>query len=176
MLPTTLEQLDALRAECRAMVTRRAGISAGAAVLPIPGLDLGTDLALLIELLPAINRKFGLAAEQVRGLDPQLQRLILLGATSLGNNLIGQLITRQLVTQALKGIGVRIGTRTAARLVPVLGQAVAASVSFGAMKLLGNAHVEDCYRVARDALLAQGLERGELIEAQAEPATLPQSR
>lgn len=168
MLPTTLEQLDALRAECRAMVTRRAGISAGAAVLPIPGLDLGTDLALLIELLPAISRKFGLGAEQVQGLDPQLQRLVLLGATSLGNNMIGQRITRQLVTQALKGLGVRLSTRTAARLIPLLGQAVAASVSFGAMKLLGNAHVEDCYRVAKQALLAQGLEHGQLIEGRAE--------
>jgi len=153
MLPRTLEELDALRDECRAMVTRRAGLSAGAAVLPIPGLDLGADIALLVELIPAINQKFGLSAEQVRGLDPKIQRIVLITATSLGNNLIGKLVTRQLVMQALKSIGVRVTTRTAARFVPILGQALAASISFGAMKLLGNAHVEDCYRVAKQALL-----------------------
>lgn len=155
MLPRTLEELDTLRDECKAMVTKRAGLSAGAAVLPIPGLDLGADIALLVELLPAINQKFGLGAEQVRGLDPKLQRIVLVGATSLGNNLIGKLVTRQLVMQALKSIGVRVTTRTAARFVPILGQALAASISFGAMKLLGNAHVEDCYKVARQALLAR---------------------
>lgn len=155
MLPRTLEELDTLRDECKAMVTKRAGLSAGAAVLPIPGLDLGADIALLVELLPAINQKFGLGAEQVRGLDPKLQGIVLVAATSLGNNLIGKLVTRQLVMQALKSIGVRVTTRTAARFVPILGQALAASISFGAMKLLGNAHVEDCYKVARQALLAR---------------------
>ncbi|MBI3146728.1 MAG: hypothetical protein HYZ18_16030 [Pseudogulbenkiania sp.] len=34
--------------------------------------------------------------------------------------------------------------------------ALAASVSFGAMKLVGNAHMEDCYQVARHALLVAG--------------------
>jgi len=100
MLPQTLEQLDALRAECKAMVTKRAGLSAGAAVLPIPGLDLGADIALLVELIPAINQKFGLAPEQIEGLDPKLKRVILIGATSVGNNLIGKWVTKQLVMRS----------------------------------------------------------------------------
>lgn len=164
MLPRTLEELDALRDECKAMVTKRAGLSAGAAVLPIPGLDLGTDIALLIELIPAINQKFGLGAEQVRGLDPKLQRIVLVGATSLGNNLIGKWVTQQLVMQMLQRLGIRVATKTAAKFVPILGQALAASISFGAMKLLGNAHVEDCYKVARQALLAQEPEQIRVIE------------
>ncbi len=40
----TLEELEQVRRECRKMVTRRAGLSAGAAVIPIPGLDIGTDV------------------------------------------------------------------------------------------------------------------------------------
>lgn len=164
MLPQTLEQLDALRDECKAMVTKRAGLSAGAAVLPIPGLDLGTDIALLIELIPAINQKFGLGPQQVQGLDPKIQRIILVGATSLGNNLIGKWVTQQLVMQMLQRLGIRVATKTAAKFVPILGQALAASISFGTMKLLGNAHVEDCYKVARQALLAQSPEQVRVIE------------
>jgi hypothetical protein len=164
MLPRTLEELDALRDECKAMVTKRAGLSAGAAVLPIPGLDLGTDIALLVELIPAINRKFGLGPDQVQGLDPKVQRIILVGATSLGNNLIGKWVTQQLVMQMLQRLGIRVASKTAAKFVPILGQALAASISFGAMKLLGNAHVDDCYTVARQALLAQEPEQGRVIE------------
>ncbi|MBV2133980.1 hypothetical protein KRX52_14460 [Pseudomonas sp. MAP12] len=164
MLPHSLEQLDALRDECKAMVTRRAGLSAGAAVLPIPGLDLGADVSLLIEMIPAINKKFGLNPDQIEGLDPQIKRVILIGATSIGNNLIGKWVTRQLVMQALKRVGIRVTTKTVARFVPILGQALAASISFGAMKLLGNAHVDDCYAVAKKALLAQAPEQVRVIE------------
>jgi hypothetical protein len=31
-----------------------------------------------------------------------------------------------------------------------VGSGIAAGISFGAMKLVGNAHIEDCYRIARD--------------------------
>ena len=160
MLPPTLEQLDALRDECKAMVTKRAGLSAGAAVLPIPGLDLGADVSLLIEMIPAINKKFGLSPDQIEGLDPQVKRVILIGATSLGNNLIGKWVTQQLVMQLLQRLGIRVATKSVAKFVPFLGQALAASISFGAMKMLGNAHVDDCYAVAKKALLAQ--EPGEI--------------
>ena len=49
-------------------------------------------------------------------------------------------------------MGVRIATASVARYVPVLGSAIAATISFGAMKLAGNAHVDDCYRTARTLL------------------------
>lgn len=168
MLPRTLEELEALRAECKAMVTKRAGLSAGAAVLPIPGLDLGTDLSLLIEMLPAINRKFGLTPEQIDGLDPQTKQIIFVAATSLGNTLIGRWVTQQLVMQMLQRLGVRVATKTMAKFVPFIGQALAASISFGAMKMLGNAHVDDCFAVARQALLAQNPEQIRVIEVTAD--------
>lgn len=164
MLPRTLEELDALRDECKAMVTKRAGLSAGAAVLPIPGLDLGADVALLIELIPAINQKFGLSPHQIEGLDPKIKRIILIGATSLGNNLIGKWVTQQLVMQMLQRLGIRVATKSVAKFVPFLGQALAASISFGAMKLLGNAHVDDCYAVAKKALGVQSAEQIRVIE------------
>jgi hypothetical protein len=41
----------------------------------------------------------------------------------------------------------RITAKTAARFVPVAGQALAAGVSFSAMKLVGEYHVRDCRRV-----------------------------
>lgn len=154
MLPQTLEELEALRAECKSMVTKRAGLSAGAAVVPIPGIDLGADMTLLMEMIPAINQKFGLNPDQIEGLDPKVKRIILIGATSLGSTFVGKWVTKELVVQLLKTMGVRVTTKSVAKFVPFLGQAVAASISFGAMKMLGNAHVEDCYKVAKKALLS----------------------
>jgi hypothetical protein len=36
-------------------------------------------------------------------------------------------------------------------VVPIVGSALAATLSFTAMKMLGDAHVEECYRLAIEA-------------------------
>ena len=50
--------------------------------------------------------------------------------------------------QLLKTVGVRLSAKQAAKYVPFAGQAIAASLSFAAIKRLGDRHVEDCVRVA----------------------------
>jgi uncharacterized protein (DUF697 family) len=153
MPPRTLEELNALRDECKSMVTKRAGLSAGAAVIPIPGIDIGADVSLLVEMIPAINRKFGLTPEQIDGLDPQIKKIMLVAISSMGSELIGKLVTQKLVMQLLKRVGIRMATKSVARFIPILGQALAASISFGAMRMVGNSHVDDCYEVAKKFML-----------------------
>ncbi len=154
MPPRTLDELNAARDECKAMVTRRAGLSAGAAVIPIPGIDIGADVSLLVEMIPAINAKFGLTPDQINGLDPQVQKIMLVAISSIGSELVGRLVTQKLVMQVLKRVGVRVATKSVTRFVPIVGQVLAASISFGAMRMLGNSHVDDCYEVAKKFLLA----------------------
>jgi uncharacterized protein (DUF697 family) len=153
MPPRTLEELNALRDECKSMVTKRAGLSAGAAVIPIPGIDIGADVSLLVEMIPAINRKFGLTPEQIDRLDPQIKKIMLVAISSMGSELIGKLVTQKLVMQLLKRVGIRMATKSVARFIPILGQALAASISFGAMRMVGNSHVDDCYEVAKKFML-----------------------
>lgn len=157
-LPRTVEELDQLRSECKTLVTKRAGISAGAAVVPILGLDLGADFLLLNEMMQTINRRFGLSAEQIERLDPQLKRVVLVAATSIGSEIVGKIISRQILMRVLQRIGVRVAGKSALRFIPVLGQAVAASMSFGAMKMVGDAHVDDCYAVALQTLTVSATE------------------
>src|SRR5690606_1583065 len=76
------------------------------------------------------------------------KELILVSVTSVGSQAIGKVVTAELVKNLLKRIGVRITLKSAAKWVPFIGQAAAATISFGAMRLVGNRHVEDCYRVA----------------------------
>ena len=148
-----LEQLDTIRDDCRRLVLRRASLSAGVAVVPLPGLDVGTDIAILLKLLPRINERFGLTPQQIEALDPETKRVVLMFVGSVGSTLVGRLITRDLVMKVLMKMGVRVTTKGIVKFVPLIGQAVSASISFGAMKILGDRHVDDCYRVARQALL-----------------------
>ena len=145
------------------MVTTRAGLSGAAAVIPVPGADVGADITLLIEMIPNINRKFGLSAEQIDDLDPKIKQLIFVTVTSIGSQMIGKAITKQLIVQVLKRIGIRIAAKSIAKWIPILGQAVAATISFGAMKLVGNSHVDDCYHVALKAIEAKEELAGELV-------------
>lgn len=151
----TLEELEIIRMECRKMVTRRAGISAGAAVIPIPGLDVGTDVSLLMSLLPAINEKFGLTPEQIDKLHPDRKKYTLLAITGIGSRVIGSTLSRKIVSALLKKVGIKIAAKTTLRYVPIIGQAAAAGLSFSAMKLLGNAHIDDCYHVIKEVLASE---------------------
>ena len=150
-----LAGLDAIRDDCRRLVTRRATMSAGAAVIPLPGLDVGTDIAILLKLLPEINERFGLTPAQIDGLDAETKRVVMMFVGSVGSAVIGRLVTRDLVVRVLLKMGVRVTTKGVVKFVPLLGQALSASISYGAMKLLGNRHIDDCYEVARRTLLRQ---------------------
>jgi uncharacterized protein (DUF697 family) len=155
MLPNSIEELDKLRAECRSMVTGRASLSAGASVVPIPGADIATDIGLLLEMIPIINRKFGLSPEEIDQFDPKVKVLILAAITSIGSGMVGKYVTKQLIVQVLKRVGIRVATKSVVKYIPLLGSVLSASISFGAMKILGDSHVDDCYEVAKQIILGQ---------------------
>jgi len=145
---TRLEDLERVRAESRSLVTRRSLMSAGAAVVPIPGVDLVADVGLLTTLLPKISEMFQLDHEQVQKLEPHLAQQVLVMASSMGNNVIGRMVTKRVVAALLRRVGARVAAGSLAKYVPFVGSAFAATISFGAMKLVGNSHVDDCYKTA----------------------------
>lgn len=155
-LPRNPAELDAVAARCRSMVTRRALASAGAVLVPLPGLDLAADVALLTELIPAINREFGLTPDQIERLSPRVKALLYKAIVAFGGAMVGRVITRELILRALAAVGMRITTKTAARLVPIAGQAVAAGLSYTAMRFVGTSHIRDCRRVIEAVLAEQG--------------------
>lgn len=146
-LPRGAAELDAVVKRARKMVTRRALASAGAVLVPLPGADIAADVALLTQLIPAINREFGLTPDQIEQLNPTIKVLVYKAIVTFGGAMVGRLITRDLILQALVKVGMRVTTKTAARLVPVAGQAVSATLSFSAMRLVGESHIRDCRRV-----------------------------
>ncbi len=152
MLPGSIEELDRLRASCKAMVRRRAATSGGMALIPIPGVDIAGDIGMLLELIPAINRKFGLTPEQIEELDPRHKLLIYAMLKKVGSDLAGRAITRKLAVAALQKVGIRLATRQVLKYIPFAGQAAAVALSVTAMMYLGNSHVDACYEIAKGAL------------------------
>ncbi len=154
MIDTT-DGLESVSAECRKLVTRRSLAAAAAAVVPIPGADLAADIGLLANLLPTISAKFGLDHDQVRKLDPHVAQQVLVVAASLENNVIGRTVSRSFVVALLRRVGVRIAAGSVVKFVPILGSALAATISFGAMKLVGDAHIRDCHETIRTLIAAR---------------------
>ncbi len=153
MLPSTRNELEEIRKKCLRLSRRRALLSAAATVVPIPFTDIATDIVLLRTIIPGITERFGLAKEQVDGYDPQVAVFIYDAAKRLGANLIGRYLTKELVLQILRRIGMRrLTTKEAARYVPVIGQAIAAGLSYATMTLIIRAHINQCYSVAEAAM------------------------
>ena len=152
MLPKSLTELEKIRASCKAMVRRRAATSGGMALIPIPGVDLAGDVGLLLQLIPAINEKFGLTPEQIDELDPRHKVLIYAMLKKVGSDLAGRAITRQLAVAALKKVSMRLATKQVLKYIPFAGQAAAVALSVTAMMYLGNSHIDACYEIARGSI------------------------
>lgn len=153
VVPDTPKEVEAVVRQCRRMVNKRALVAAGVAVVPIPGVDWITDVAVLLKLIPEINRAFGLTPEQVERLAPD-RRLVVYKTISAGSGmLVGRLVTRDLIVKLLKLVGVRLSTQQAAKYVPIAGQAVSAVLTFSSLKYVCEQHIQQCVAVSRQLML-----------------------
>jgi uncharacterized protein (DUF697 family) len=149
LVPTTPREIDAVVARCRRLVARRALVAAGVSVVPLPGADWVTDVAVLLELIPRINAEFGLTPEQVARLAPERRVVVYKAISAGGGLLIGKVVTRDLVLRALRIVGVRLTTQQVAKFVPLAGQAVSAVLTYSALRVVCEQHIRQCCEVAR---------------------------
>jgi uncharacterized protein (DUF697 family) len=144
---------EAIAERCRKFVKQRALVAAGVAMVPVPGLDWLTDIGVLVQVLPEINRAFGLTPQQIEQLAPD-RKLVVYKALSAGSSMVvGRIVTRELVIQLLKTVGVRLTTQQAAKFVPLAGQAVSAMLTYGALRYVCEQHIRQCQAVARQLAL-----------------------
>lgn len=137
----------------RKLLHKRAVVAAAASAVPVPGLDWAVDAAMLSRLIPEINKEFGLTPQQLDQLDPKKRDQVQKAVTIVGSVLIGKFISRDLILKAATKIGMRLTTKQLAKYVPFAGQIVAATVGYAAIRYLGEEHMKDCIRVARQAQL-----------------------
>jgi hypothetical protein len=154
VVPASEREIDAVVRHCRRLVSRRAAVAAGVAAVPIPGVDWVTDVAVLMQLIPDINHAFGLTPEQVARLSPD-RRVVVYKAISAGSSLlVGKLVTRELIVQALRFVGVRLTAQQAAKFVPIAGQAVSAALTYSSLRYVCEQHIRQCVAVSKQLMLA----------------------
>lgn len=148
LIPGNEEAVSAVSERCRRMVRKRAVMAAGFSAVPLPGLDVISDMSLFTGLVDEVNAQFGLSEQQLGRLQPKYRMLAYEAAIGVGGMMVGRLVTRELLLRLFKKVGVRIASKTAAKLVPVAGSVVSAAIGFAVFKKLGYQHVEACARVA----------------------------
>jgi len=153
VVPDTPNEIEAVVRQCRRLVNKRALLAAGVAVVPIPGVDWVTDVAVLLRVIPEINRAFGLTPEQVERLAPDRRLAVYKAVSAGGGLLVGKLVTRELVIKLLKLVGVRLTTQQAAKYVPIAGSAVSALLTFSSLKFVCEQHIQQCVSVSRQLML-----------------------
>ena len=146
-MPLTPEALQAAITRSRAKLHKRALMAGAASAVPIPGLDWAVDVTILSKLIPDISHEFGLAPEQLEVLDPTIRDQVENTAAVVGSVFIGKLLTRHMLLRLARMVGTRVGTKQFVKFVPFAGQVIAASVGYGALRYLGQRHINDCARV-----------------------------
>lgn len=153
VVPDTPQEIDAVVKHCRRLVTKRAVVAAGVSMVPIPGVDWITDVAVLMKLIPEINRAFGLTLEQIERLAPDRRLVVYKTISAGGGMLVGRLVTRELIMKLLRVVGVRLTTQQAAKYVPIAGQAVSAALTFSSLKFVAEQHIQQCVSVSKQLML-----------------------
>ena len=141
--------LEQIRAECLELTKKRAYYSAGAAVIPVPFMDVVIDVGILSQLIPEINARFGLSPEQISVYDPKTRQIHWQELRKRGVEFSGLVVARTAVKKSLNNVAAKVIIKQVTKFIPLGGQLVAASLGYFVMKKIADAHVQDCYRTAK---------------------------
>ncbi|MGV2453888.1 hypothetical protein [Acinetobacter seifertii] len=141
--------LEQIRDECHDLIQKRAYVSAGAAIVPIPFFDVVVDLGILTQLIPDINARFGLAPEHVSVYDPKTKTIHWDELRKRGFQFSGFMVARTTVKKTFNGFFGKIVTKQVTKFIPLGGQIVAASLGYFMMKKIAQTHLNDSYNLAK---------------------------
>lgn len=152
-LPTYIDpaiDLRAVREECQKLVKSRAKLSAGAAVIPVPMLDVAVDAGMLAKLLPEITERFGLIddAKNAGKIDSKDRRFASFKDSIFGFG--GLVAARGIAKKTIQGFGGRILSKQITKFVPFGGQMVSATMGYMIFKKIAFEHIEQCYNLAKE--------------------------
>jgi uncharacterized protein (DUF697 family) len=142
-------EFDIIKEQCRALARKRALVSAGVAVVPVPFLDVVVDASILTVLIPEISQRFGLAPEQIEAFDPETKKVVWSEVAKRGSQFIGLVVTRTLVRQSVQNMATKVISKQVAKFIPFGGQMVAAGLGYFVLRRIVYQHIDDCYAVAK---------------------------
>ena len=151
-LPNTIDpslDLDQVKKECLAMVKRRAKVSAGVAIVPVPFFDVAVDASMLTMLLPEISERFGLLKDRQGAVDLESREVHWKELKNRTVDFAGLMATRGIVKKTVQGFGGRIAAKQVTKFIPLGGQLVAGTMGYMIFKKIATDHIEECYKLAK---------------------------
>lgn len=152
LVPATEEDIDTLRKKCRSRVAKHAAVSAGAAMVPVPGVDIAVDVVLLAKLINEVHSEFGLTNEQIARFLPDSAAEALPSLLGSGGVLAVQSVARALLVQLLKRAGVELVAERALKVMPFARQIATAAFSYAAFRAIAYQHIEECAEAAEESI------------------------
>ena len=152
-LPNTIDpnlDLEQVKKECLAMVKRRARVSAGVAIVPVPFFDVAVDASMLTMLLPEISERFGLLKDRQGAIDLESREVHWKELKNRTVDFAGLMATRGIVKKTVQGFGGRIAAKQVTKFIPLGGQMVAATMGYMIFKKIATDHINECYNLAKD--------------------------
>nr|WP_263313729.1 DUF697 domain-containing protein [Mammaliicoccus sp. Marseille-Q6498] len=150
-LPVTEDELAERREKARELIRKKSLLSSAANIVPIPGVGVGMDIKLMGDIIEDINKVYGLSHKQVNKMQDDLKQKVLASAAMKGSQFVGQKVTNTMVKVLFKSIVKREAAKQS-RWVPIVGQAVAGSISYYFMKKMGEDHIKKCEVVVKDLI------------------------
>lgn len=149
-LPKSIDpnlNLEKIKVECEELVNKQAKLSAGAAIVPVPMLDVAVDAGLLTKLLPEISERFGLVdSSKTVNLNNQTN---FEQYKDRAVEFAGLVVSRSIAKKTFQGFGSRIIAKQVTKFIPFGGQIVAGTIGYLMFKKIANAHIEECYQIAK---------------------------
>lgn len=139
--PLTNTQIEERAAQAHELVKSKAGKSALAAALPIPFLDVGTDMKLLNEITGEIEEIFGISHDDVSGFTDDIKTRAAVMISSVG----GEFVARKTIGYTVNKISKK-NRKSSGRfgVIPLVTQGSTALISYFLMKKLGDNHIDKC--------------------------------
>ena len=152
-IPNTIDpnlDLEQVKKECLAMVKRRARVSAGVAIVPVPFFDVAVDASMLTMLLPEISERFGLLKDRQGAVDLESREVHWKELKNRTIDFAGLMATRGIVKKTVQGFGGRIAAKQVTKFIPLGGQLVAGTMGYMIFKKIATDHINECYNLAKD--------------------------
>lgn len=139
--------LQEKRAACKNYVGLASAAAAVNGINPVPGADFAVDLSIIMSLFKEIRDAYGLSDSFLTSLKKSSIPIV----GRLANNVV-QYAAKEGVLMLLKNFAGRQVVKSAAKYVPIIGQAIAAMVGFGITFAAGSSYHDDCYQLAEEIM------------------------
>ena len=132
------------------IVSRFSALAATNGLNPIPGLDIGIDITLMMKMSKEVQNIYGLHAEQqeynMQLLDKKSAKFIATKVLQYTSRYGG----KEAIMVLLKKLSATIATKTASKWIPFVGQAIAAGIGFKMTSWIGNDMINDAEEIAKE--------------------------